>query len=256
MSSWQDNAVFDIIEDSRNRNTKMTDSSSPTSCLSKTQGTATNEKEEGAGDEDEEDILLDMNPSSFEEQCGFVLHVMIVMLSMYYVSWILSFYSFLIPNMNGTISIDKNVKLQPLLLFLSSKHLNQPPLWTILLPITMIVLFFLIPIVYGACINRSVSVAMSNKNRKSLSTIQDSHTIRPLYVSPLLNMTSSSLYEDKDDFIKYYHDPMSWTPIQNEKSDNADIKFTTTVPDICDIDVADINNLLQLKYNINSPKEE
>ena len=254
MSSSQDNAAVELAKDP----------SSPSLMATKAEaGGASNDDDEK---EEEEHIFMDMNRGSFEEQCGFVLHVMIVLLSLYYTGWILSFYTCILPKLDGTIE----TKLHPWLL-LSQQHHYTPPIWTILLPITIIVLFFLIPIIYGAVINRSVVVAASQNKHQALFTVQDPHTIRPLYGSPFMGVTfsnksgslSSSLCHNNDEninyYTNYYRDPMSWTPLHTSTlndSNSTNSNSTTTVPDICDIDVADINDFLQLKYDLNGPIEK
>ena len=192
-----------------------------------------------------EDSDMDMNHNSFEEQCGFVLHVMIVLTSMYYTAWILSFYKFSLPILNST-SVDGGGKSQSVLL-VSSKE-QVPPLWTIIIPIAVIFLFFLIPIVYGGCINRSAVVVTTHNQQTSLSMLQDAHTIRPVYVSPNSITVAENLYDENNATTSnYYRNPMSWEPARNGKS-SRNGTATSAIPDICDIDVADINDLLHTKF--------
>ena len=214
----------------------------------------------------DDEIFIDVNQNSFEEQCGFVSHVIILLMSIYYTTWILSFYCVPIPILQTNSTVDW--KQQAMYLHSSKQQQQQqqqgPPLWTTILPLVVIFLFFLIPIVYGGCINRSAVVITTQKNQRSLSILQDTHTIRPMYVSPHNITTSTDLHDDYN-ATRYFQNPMSWTPIRygteslmNKRNinNNDRNKFTTTVPDICDIDVADINDLLHMKYIKHGPKRK
>jgi hypothetical protein len=203
----------------------------------------------------DDDNFIDMFHNSFEEQCGFVLHVMIVLLSISYTTWILSFYSCLLPiGQNST----GDWKLKAVFLCAPKQQQQQqgPPPWTIILPLAVIFLFFLIPIVYGGCINRSAVVVKAHQKQQSLTILEDIHTIRPRYISPKHTASSNNEYLDDYDATNYYQNPMAWTPpVRNETKSlkkkttiNNNGTCTTTVPDICEIDVADINDLLQIQY--------
>ena len=252
-----DIAVETLVEDRRNSSNKMTHSSSPRSKAQEsdttfsprtenTHGNDVNEEEDNNGVDD--DSYIDINHSSFEEQCGFVLHVMIVLVAVTYTTWILSFYCLPLPIVqNATLDGTRPA----LWVYSSNKPTPGPPVWTIIIPLAVILLFFLIPIVYGGCINRSAVVASTKNRQQSISILQDTHTIRPRYVSP------KNAYDDYNATC-YYQNPMSWTPARYGKNSfNIDqgivTHATSTVPDICEIDVADINDLIHSKHKIPGP---
>ena len=225
-------------------------------------------------DNDYDDHGMNMNQSSFEEQCGFVSHVAIVLLSIYYTTWILSIYSSAIPSIPTVSTTDG--KYPSFLLLSSQQQQQQPlkiPLWTIVLPVTLIVLFFLVPIVYGAVINRSAVVVVTVRppvgHPQVLSILHDKHTIRPLYASPFV-LNDRGNEDDRFDPRQYYYyyycyfrDPMAWrrstekTSFDHRPSSQNDHPgSSTTIPDICDVDVADINDLVQYELHMrHSPNE-
>jgi hypothetical protein len=210
------------------------------------------------------------SPKRCEENCGFAVHVLMVVLSILYTSYIVSIYCF-VPSSLQLISNDydatttnhnrknpsaltntSNLQLQ------QNPHFQHTPLWTIMVPFVIMVLFFSIMIVYGTCINRNTT---HHPKYGRLFNIQDTQTIKPPFVSPLtqhpqqlkLSQTDcnsteqqSSLQPPLHSMYRYYQNPMTWTPSTN--NDDNSTTFTTyavgRIPNICDIDVADINDLV------------
>jgi hypothetical protein len=198
-----------------------------------------------------------MIPNSFEEHCGFVLHIIIALSSFYYTTWILSFYwsmpLLLLYNSNyddtSNTTTFSGIDTLPTVLQIS------PPLCTLIIPLILIILFFAIPMLYGCCIN---NFSTNNPENGSLFILQDPHTIVPSYVSPITTI-ATELQRSKDDLFipklskdmqnikSYYIDPRHWThPLY--KNDVVDADMNNTLPEMCDIDVADINNLIWLNY--------
>ena len=270
MTAHENDTVADQANDSSSLyHLTTTDPSSSSSAAAAIPTIALDDDDEF--DNDYDDHGMNMNQSSFEEQCGFVSHVAIVLLSIYYTTWILSIYSSAIPSIRIVSITDGK---HPSFLLLSSQQ-QQPlkiPLWTIVLPVTLIVLFFLVPIVYGAVINRSAVVVVTVRppvgHPQVLSILHDKHTIRPLYVSPFV-LNDRGNEDDRFDPRQYYYyycyfrDPMAWrrstekTSFDHRPSSQNDHPgSSTTIPDICDVDVADINDLVQYELHMrHSPNE-
>ena len=160
MTAHENDTVADEANDSSSLYHLTT--TDPTSSSSSSSASPTITLDDDEFDDDYDDHGMNMNQSSFEEQCGFVSHVAIVLLSIYYTTWILSIYSSAITSIRTVSTTDGK---HPSFLLLSSQQQQQQPLkiplWTIVLPVTLIVLFFLIPIVYGAVINRSAVVVVT-----------------------------------------------------------------------------------------------
>jgi hypothetical protein len=196
-----------------------------------------------------------MIPNSVEEQCGFVLHIISVLSSIYYSAWILSchwssslmsrnsdYYN--TPNVTATYHL---ISKLPLVLTL------QPPLYTYAIPLLMLILFFMIPILYGCCINK---VSPHYPKNGSLFMIQDQHTMVPSFVAPSVPKSCEQIrglnglpiimsFIDIQNIQRYYRDPRQWTthPMATEEFIDP---ASNSIPDMCDIDVADINDLIWL----------
>lgn len=95
---------------------------------------------------------------------------------------------------------------------------EEAPAWTTILPAAAICLFFATPILYGA----TNAVAATPSAVDALETIQDRYTVKPPR-----NASNSS--------HGYFRDPME---------SSSEINTRSSISEICDIDVADINDLV------------
>jgi hypothetical protein len=190
--------------------------------------------------------------TKWEEQCGFVLHVMTILLAVFYTVHIIVHFSY----PSRPILLPPPM-LDPLLVF-------RPTPWTFVVPLVLIALFFVVPIVYGFI--NATKVITPERGSSSLSIIQDQYTVIPQLPSPLEQSPQhdSPPYNNSvnktivREYIQlYYQNPFEWEKFVNTTTKggptnkdivtnpivtSADSSSSSSVPTICDIDVADIND--------------
>jgi len=137
-------------------------------------------------------IAFDDDIDSGSEKCGFVCHVLMVLLAVLYTAWISSFYYY----------VDSKQQQQ-----------QQAPTWTIVFPTAVVCLFFAAPVLYGSLNAMTATVTHFD----SLCTIQDKYS----------EATSASSLSNQSNGL--FH----------QNTENGDI-----IPEICDLDVAAINDLV------------
>jgi hypothetical protein len=117
------------------------------------------------------------NTTRSEEQCGFVIHVTVVLLSLSYTIWILQFY--MDPYVAGSSGTPQTAPQQQQLSL-------SPPAWTVVLPTLLVVLFWAAPVAYGFVNAGQAAAAVSQKRQTLAMTVLQDGTTRvapPLYTA-------------------------------------------------------------------------
>jgi hypothetical protein len=154
------------------------------------------------------------DPNSSSERCGFVGHVMVLCLGALFTVYVA----------RNTSVASPSTAIWPV---------TTAPIWTMVLPILATVVFFLIPVTYGI-INASLATP---SRADALETIQDSFFV-PAPPAPLTatdetrKATTTGISSVPQWFFR--------NPLQENWNENGD----GSLPEICDLDVAHVNDLL------------
>jgi hypothetical protein len=199
-----------------------------------TDGNDTIAKDLSPCEDDENDDFL---PNPWEEPCGFVLHLFALLSAIVYSIYLLHVYGALTQSdaslRDGTVSI---------------------PAWTWIFPWSLVILFFVIPMIYGL-LNAAIVVA---PHTGGLSILQDSYTMVPPGPSPLQRIRFHPRPQNSSDpafqecVQLFCRRPIEWKEQQSpigastkdslEHFDGADHSTNRSISAIGDIDVADIND--------------
>jgi hypothetical protein len=160
---------------------------------------------------------------SGSEKCGFVCHAMVVLIAVTYTAWIL-----LVVN--------------------NPSSGNQQPQYdaaydwtaatvTVTLPAMAICLFFAAPFVYASINAFAGAVA----NIDALETVYDTYTVQPLPRKTWNTNNSTNTDSVSTEDSCYFRNPL-----ESNSSSNVS---NCSIPEICDLDVADINDLV-VRYHL------
>lgn len=179
-----------------------------------------------------QDLEADMDSDSGYETCGFVCHVVTTILAVSYTAWIGSFYY-------SRWSQFQNLNAETLqqLHHETMLHFPLPPAWTSLVPTLAVGLFFSVPIVYTILNATSVAPVYS------LESIQDKYTVQsppPRSIAPTCARESETIN------VSYFRNPSDNQSGSKILLDHTSYMNKNGIPEICDIDVANINNLASL----------
>jgi hypothetical protein len=159
------------------------------------------------------EIAFEDDVDSGSEKCGFVCHVFVILLGIVYTVWIISFYctDFLWLAKNYGISDEEHPPSS------IAKEPLSPPTWTSVLPAVAIGAFFAAPVLYG-----SMNAWHAVPAPDAVSTVSDPSTLRAPRGSNVRHPVIDG----------------ATTSCSSSSSSENDI------PQICDLDVADINDLV------------
>jgi hypothetical protein len=179
------------------------------------------------------------NTTRSEEQCGFVIHVTVVLLSLSYTIWILQFY--MDPYVAGSSGTPQTAPQQQQLSL-------SPPAWTVVLPTLLVVLFWAAPVAYGFVNAGQAAAAVSQKRQTLAMTVLQDGTTRvapPLYTAvPKQRGHKTSDNGHTNTMQEYLQRPLE-TVSAASATTTAGSRHQGQedhLPDVCDIDVACIND--------------
>jgi PIG-P len=157
----------------------------------------------------------DTNSSS--ERCGFVGHVMVLCLGALYTVYVA----------RNTSVTSSSTAIWP--------ETTTAPMWTMVLPVLAMVVFFLIPVTYGI-----LNAALATPSRAdALETIQDSFSVP---APPPPAPSTAVISGEKRNATTAFALPQWY--FRNAFQENWNEDGDGSLPEICDLDVAHVNDLV------------